>query len=184
MNEWPTGADHLAVFVASLNQIPWLRHLGRPSPRDHEVFRIYSWTTWPGPEDPGAELQASYYRRWKNEVFGIDDYTSVPHDALWTTIHDTVFAAARLAVPYNDNEDAWYGPNAAVWEASYCAALVGCTIRMYGQMPPPSEGQWTLMNNWSWFAAGHWPCLYFWSWGYTDLAAVERTHVSKRLVVY
>ena len=182
--KWRNHAPHVEAFVKSLDDIPWLRRLGEASPRDHEVFRIHSWDTWPGPEDPGAEIQSSYRRKWRNEVFGIDDYTAKPEDDLWTAIEGKVFALARVAVPYEEKEDAWHGPNAAVWSASWVAALVGCTIREHGALPAELGRQWTLANEWSWFVAGHWPCAYFWSWGYTELAAVERTHVNKPLVIY
>src|SRR6266542_4494494 len=58
-----------------------------------------------------------------------------PSTQLWNRIHDTVFECARTAVPYHDEQDAWYGPNAAVWQASFTAALVGCMFAKYGQFP-------------------------------------------------
>jgi hypothetical protein len=102
----------------------------------------------------------------------------------WERIHAIVFDLVRANVPYRDEQDAWYAPNAAVWQAAWIAALVGCTLFKYGQLPERSPSQWTLASEWSWFQEGHWPCCYFWSWGYTELDAVERTGGPRRLIVY
>src|SRR6266498_2524910 len=109
-----------------------------------------------------------------------------PSTQLWNRIHDTVFECARTAVPYHDEQDAWYGPNAAVWQARFTAALVGCMFAKYGQFPVPERqsSHWTLQHEWEWFVEGHWPCSYFWLWGYTQLEVVERTGTPRRLIVY
>jgi hypothetical protein len=174
-------------FLAKLEHIPWFKQLGQASIHDIDVFRIYTWQTWPGPEDPGATIQAQYYRRWHDDLFQtstplLDD----PLTQLWNRIHDTVFERTRTIVPYQDDQDAYYGPNAAVWQASFTAALVGCVFAKYGQfqVPERADSQWTLQHEWKWFVEGHWPCSYFWPWGYTDLEAVERTGVPRRLIVY
>src|SRR4029453_18564249 len=36
-------------------------------------------------------------------------------EALWQRVHDRVFMQAIPRVPWKDDADAWYGPNAAVW---------------------------------------------------------------------
>ena len=55
-------------FIDRLANIPWLANLGKPSTRDDEVFRIYRWQTWPGPEDPGSEMQSAFQMKWKEEL--------------------------------------------------------------------------------------------------------------------
>src|SRR5262245_28051997 len=55
--------EHAAAmrrFFDGLPHIPWQANVGQPSPRDAEVFRFYSWETWPGPEDPGTEMLCTY----------------------------------------------------------------------------------------------------------------------------
>lgn len=177
----------LNQFIANLEQVPWFKHLGGPAIRDPEVFRIYDWQTWPGPEDPGATIQAQYHIQWREDLFQAEPLPADdPLITLWTQIHDTVFDLARASVPYHDGQDAWYGPNAAVWQACWAAALVGCRLFKHGRLPEPEQSlsQWTLAYEWSWFQEGHWPCCYFWSWGYTDLDAVERTDSPRKLIVY
>jgi hypothetical protein len=174
-------------FVAGLDHIPWFERLGQPSPRDREVFRIYDWNVWPGPEDPGSDIQQLYYTFWYDTLFeATDPKLSERLKSLWKTIHDKTFSIVRLKVPYNNAEDTWYGPNAAAGSASWLASLVGCTLARYGRLEAKnnSEVQWTLSNEWSWFVEGHWPCMYYWPWGYTDIRAAERTGVPKLLVVY
>jgi hypothetical protein len=179
----------LDQFVTGLETIPWFKRLGEPSVRDIDVLRIYSWQTWPGPENPGATIQAEYHSQWLEELFQSE--TPPPDDPLtklWESINDKVMALARINVPYYDEEDPWYGPNAAVWQAAYVAALIGCTLAKHGRLiqvqPKRPSSQWTLENEWWWFQRGHWPCCYFWSWGYTELDAVERTGGPRLLIVY
>jgi hypothetical protein len=174
-------------FIANLDHIPWFERLGQPSARDHEVFRIYDWGTWPGPEDPGSEIQQAYHMLWRDTLFETRDSKLAERlRLLRDTIQDKVLSIARLKVPYDDTEDAWYGPNAAAQSASWVASLVGCTIAKHGHLEAGNNSrmQWTLCNEWSWFTEGHWPCMYYWSWGYTDIQAAERTDVPKLLVVY
>ena len=183
----PMSTPLVDQVLIHLEQIPWFKRLGQPAIRDSEIFRIYAWQTWPGAEDPGAIIQAQYHTHWHDDLF--QTHTPPPDDPLtqlWNRIHNTVFARARTTVPYHNEQDAWYGPNAAVWQASFTAALVGCMFAKYGQLPVSERpsSQWTLQHEWEWFVEGHWPCSYFWSWGYTQLEAVERTDTPRRLIVY
>ena len=57
------------TFLRQLETIPWFANLGKPTSRDEEVFRIYHWHTWPGPEDPGSELQSAFHMRWRDDLF-------------------------------------------------------------------------------------------------------------------
>ena len=174
-------------FIATLEDVPLFEQLGKPSRRDREVFRIYDWDTWPGPENPGSELQAAYHSLWRERLFeGVESQLAEELDALWDEIHATVLSLARLKVEYDDAQDAWYGPNNAAWSASWMASLVGCTMVKRGSLEQGvnPEMQWTLHNEWSWYAEGHWPCMFYWPWGYTDIQAVEGTSGHRRLVIY
>ncbi len=171
-------------FLRGLDQIPWLKNLGKPSARDDTVLRMYAWRLWPGPETPGSELQAAYYMYWHNDLFETDESPLTLQDELWHTIRQRVESLARLNVPYRDAEDAWYGPNAAVWSASWIAALVGCSIRKNGTASVFLERHTLLATEWTWFLEGHWPCTYFSPWGYTDRESAERTGDPPLLVVY
>jgi hypothetical protein len=172
-------------FIEQLEAVPWFANLGKPSPRDEEVFRIYHWDTWPGPEDPGSELHAAFLQHWHDDLFqpgkGLSDLRQA-----WEAIEGAALRLAKASVPYKEEEDTWHGPTAAAWHAAYTAALVGCTLRRDGRLKPSADArmQWTLSNEWSWFLAGHWPCQYYWPWGHSDIGAAHRTGGPKRLIVY
>jgi hypothetical protein len=175
----------VAKFIELLDLIPWFARLGRPSPRDPEVFRIYDWRAWPGPEDPGSEMQSAFLMQRHDDLFKAAKPIAGLQET-WQTIHDQVLRLAKTSVAYDENEDSWFGPNAAVWGAAFTAALVGCTILRDGALSEENsdEVQWTLSSEWSWYSAGHWPCLYYWPWGRSNIAVARRTGGAQRLVVY
>lgn len=172
-------------FIEQLQTVPWFANLGKPSPRDKEVFRIYHWDTWPGPEDPSSEMHSAFLRHWYDDLFKAKGGVADLHKT-WETIHETVLRLAKVAVPYKEEEDTWFGPTAAVLHAAYTAALVGCTLRRDGELSQSKDAwmQWTLSNEWSWFLAGHWPCAYYWPWGYANIGVAHRTGGSKTLIVF
>src|SRR5262249_37511578 len=151
----------VATFIEQLDAIPWFANLGEPSSRDQEVFRIYHWDTWPGPEDPGSAMQRAFLMQWHDDLF----QSAKPIPGLreaWQTIHDRVLRLAKPTVGYIEQEDAYFGPNAAVWQVAYTAALVGCTILRDGGLDEVDSHerrlhdhsatmQWTLSNEWSWY---------------------------------
>jgi hypothetical protein len=175
----------VANFIEQLDAIPWFSNLGKPSLRDSEVFRIYDWCIWPGPEDPGSEMQSAFLMERHNDLFKTVEPIPALRDT-WQTIHDGVMLLTKASVPYNEQQDAWFGPNAAVWQAAFTAALVGCTILRDGELKVEdcARMQWTLSNEWLWYLAGHWPCMYYWPWGYASIAVARRPGGEKRLVVY
>jgi hypothetical protein len=177
-----TNKPLVEEFIAGLALIPWFERLGKPSERDPEVFRIYDWAVWPGPEDSACSLQGLLYQKWHDELF----QSKTPYSRLWVTIEAQVFQLIKHTVPYQADEDAWHGPNAAVAGARFLAALTGCTLLKYGSLGDlgSERKQWTLANEWSWYGAGHWPCGYFWTQHWTDLSHVARSGGSKRLIVY
>lgn len=177
--------DPVEQFIGQLETVPWFANLGRPSPRDGHVFRIHHWDTWPGPEDPGSELHHVFLQYWQDDLFKPETGMSGVRET-WETIRRSVLRLAKSSVPYKEDEDPWYGPTAAVLHAAHTAALVGCSLRRNGGLPPSGDArmQWTLSNEWSWFLAGHWPCMYYWPWGHASISIADRTRGSKRLVVY
>jgi hypothetical protein len=175
----------ITKFIEQLDAISWFVNLGKPSSRDPEVFRIYDWRAWPGPEDPGCEMQTAFLMHRHNDLFASTANDPSLRES-WQTIHDRVLHLTKLAVAYDEHEDAWFGPNAAVWQAAFTAALVGCKIIRDGELKADgnADTQWTLPNEWSWYLAGHWPCMYYWPWGHSTITVARRTGGYKRLVVY
>jgi hypothetical protein len=185
----------IETFIQQLDAIPWFANLGRPSDRDQEVFRIHNWQTWPGPEDPGSAMQNSFHMRWHDNLFLKSTKTIPCLRKAWETIYKHVLRLAKPTVVWYDEQgDAWFGPNAAVWSAAYTASLVGCTILRDGGLDEvdlqerrlhtlSANVQWTLANEWSWYQVGHWPCMYYWPWR-ADIDVAHRTGCAKRLVIY
>lgn len=174
-------------YISRFREIPWFENVGKPSDRDREVFRIYDWSAWPGPEDPAVSLQNEYYLMWQeNLCVGLDESAKDRLEEAWDKVETAVLEIARLNVPYDEDQDAWYAPNAAVWSGSWIAALVACTFLERGKLDEEEkrpEYQWTLSNTWSWFEAGHWPCSFYWTYD-QSLEGAERTGAPKRMVVY
>jgi hypothetical protein len=177
-------------FFQSLKTIPWLKKLGQPHPRDDEVYRIHDWSLWLGPEDPAVALLNDYALFWEaqlKEQAGPELLIS----EVWDEIESLVFDLARPHVPFEADQDAWYGPNMAVWSAAWFAALTGCWVKVFGHLPPLGGSafqqsphyQWRLDVIWLWYAAGHWPCSFYWTYDQGRDAA-EATCAPKYLVVY
>jgi len=172
-------------FLIEIDQIPWFANVGKPSELDGQALRITSWEAWPGPETRGGALMQEAQVERHERLLAAGDRPQI--EALWQRIHDRVFMQAIPRVPWKDNEDAWYGPNAAVWGAAWNAALVGISGSLGNDLDQGSlGGEWTLAAEWRWLRAGHWPCLYFWQWGETSLAmaARSRPHRARQLIVF
>jgi hypothetical protein len=170
-------------FLIEIDQIPWFANVGKPSELDGQALRITSWEAWPGPQTPGGELMQEAQVERHERLLAAGDRLQI--EALWQSIHDRVFMRAIPRVPWKDNEDAWYGPNAAVWGPPgmlhSSAGSLGIDLDQ-GSL----GGEWTLAAEWRWLRAGHWPCLYFWQWGETSLAmaARSRPHRARQLIVF
>jgi hypothetical protein len=178
-------------FYQSLKTIPWLGNLGKPHPRDGEVYRIHDWSLWLGPEDPAVALMNAYALFWEAQLKEQAGQEAVISET-WGEIEVVVSDLARPNVPYEEDQDAWYGPNMAVWSAAWFAALVGCWMKTFGSLEPieafstfqkSSRYQWRLDVIWSWYAVGHWPCSFYWTYDQGREAA-EATGAPKYLVVY
>lgn len=152
----PTNPSRLGPeeFLCSLAQVPWFRHLGEPSPRDHQVARIRDWNEWPGPESPQVQDLGPRSQSWHDELIEGAGPRKSEVEALWERIRQAVFEHACGAVPYDSEEDSWHGPTTAVWHAAWVAGVVGCSLLLGREIPSEAIDQW------SWLVEGHWPCGY------------------------
>ncbi len=180
--------DPYADFCQRLDQIPWLDNLGKPHPQDKTVCRILDWDMWLGPEDSAVTLMTEVSVYWQEQLAqAVGDPEALSRH--WDPIESRVLALAQAHVPYEPDQDPWYAPNAAVWSAAWFAALAGCWLWQFGDLSLPwldkveTQNQWRLDLIWGWFAAGHWPCSFYWTYD-TDQEGAERLNVPKFLIVY
>jgi hypothetical protein len=171
--------------IDRLGEIPWFANLGKPSTRDEEVFRIYRWQTWPGPEDPGSEMQSAFHKKWKEDLVKPTDTQAIE---VFRRIRERVLQITKVVLPFEAKQDVWYGPNAAALSAAITAAMVGCAVLRDGELKTDSalstsRKQWSLANERSWYLEGHWPCQYYWRWGHAKVEVADRTGCFRRLVV-
>jgi hypothetical protein len=174
-------------FCNNLVTIPWLERLGQPHPRDRMVCRIHDWDLWLGPEDPAVALMMDVSVHWQEQLEQAVGNPDVLRDH-WNPIEARVLELAKPKVPYAVDQDPWYGPNAAVWSAAWTAALAGCWVWHYGGLAQPDEDvdpdhQWRLAEIWRWYADGHWPCSFYWTYD-TDRDTADRITAPRRLVVF
>ncbi len=158
-NEFIPADDNHDVtnFVAQLEGIPWFAHVGTPLQSRTAIQRMSRWDQWPGPEDPCTSELPYRQQALHDELMGASAPLNHALSELWDTIQATVLTSAAKNVPYKTNEDAWYGPNVAVWHAAWTAGLVG--LCLFLKRPVPEEVQ----EQWKWFVQGHWP--YGWQGG-------------------
>jgi hypothetical protein len=170
-------------FLIEIDQIPWFANVGKPSELDGQALRITSWEAYPGPETPGCDLSAQAYGKRREWLDAAGDPSQI--EAAYQRIRDRVFMQAIPRVPWKDEEDVWYAPNAAVVSAGWNAALVGVSRSLGIDLDERGfGGEWTLASEWGWLRAGHWPCMYFWQWGYTELSKAILSGEAGQLIVY
>jgi len=166
------------AYIAFLETLPWFLSLGKANKRDAEVTRIQGWEEWPGPMGPYGD----WFGRWQSVV---KERLEAKHSdqntvlgAVWQHIERLVLNRASANVPlFDPNEDAWFGPTACVWGASYTACLVSWHVELKAVLPPRLRAEWT------WYQDGHWPCGYAEEPpGYLDETSVG--HPAGRLLVY
>jgi hypothetical protein len=113
---------------------------------DARVRRIHAWHEWPGPEDP--------------LVMEMGDQQQALHDAKeaeldqeqWNEALRVVVSVANELVPYEEDQDAWYAPNTAVWCAAWTLALEEAHVAKNVPIPLALSAQL------HWYEQGHWPC--------------------------
>ncbi len=140
----------VAKFLNTLEDIPWFANIGKPLPEGSTSKRIHSWDEWPGPEEPSvAEVGDATSDIFEELTQGEDsDQLSKLH----RRIRNSVVRIAKHRVPFDEDEDTWHAPNAAVCEAGWVAGLIGLFLWLNRPVPPG------LVEEWKWFVAGHWPC--------------------------
>ena len=81
-----------------------------------------------------------------------DEVVLGSEDEPWSQALRLVVDTAAPVVPYKDDEDAWYGPNVAVWSAAWAFALEELYLARCLPIPPELSAQLY------WYERGHWPC--------------------------
>lgn len=154
MNTDPGRAQLVERFVAELYSIPWFSNIGKPTPPEAGVERIYAWEDWLGPDEPGNSRLFEGQQRLYDSMMDGAGNEKERLAALWDRIHAAVFRAAAPRVPYDPNQDCYHTPSTAVWCAAWTAGLVGLCLASRRPVPPE------LQEQWEWFVRGHWPSGY------------------------
>ena len=81
-----------------------------------------------------------------------DKLISKSDEEEWNKALRVVVEAVARNVPYEENQDAWHGPNAAVLFAAWAFSLE--ELYLFRGLPLPAE----LAAQLKWFERGHWPC--------------------------
>lgn len=98
-----------------------------------------------------------------------DSLISDDEEAAWMQALESVVDHARYLVPYEDDEDAYYAPNIAVWELAWVLALE--EVHISKAIPIPNF----LKAQIHWYERGHWPC---------ELISLESDERPEDYVVY
>lgn len=137
---------NLQRLVERVRQVPLFSALGA----DIAGFtgsRIRSWNEWPGPEEPLVETIGTRLQCLHDTLVA-----KKSEEEEWNRALRLVLEMAAQNVPYDDSEDAWYGPNTAAWSAAWAFALE--EVYLSRNLLPPGE----LRVQLQWFERGHWPC--------------------------
>ncbi len=110
------------------------------------IRRIASWDDWGGPEDPLAEQIGLRQQDLHDSVVPAAEADQ------WERALQIVVTACSQLVPYDEDADAWHGPNMAVWSAAWTFALEEAFVS--ANVLVPSE----LSAQLFWYVRGHWPC--------------------------
>jgi hypothetical protein len=121
-------------------------NLGKIEPDISSMSQIESWDDWTGPEDPLVQEIHNRQQEIYNSIIAPEE------DEIWKKSIETAADFLSKSVPYDPDEDSWYGPNMAVWHAAWTFALEVAHANKGLPCPPEIEAQV------HWFAMGHWPC--------------------------
>lgn len=147
----------LDEFLVQLREIPWFARVGRTDPSDSRVVRLSRWEDWPGPQEPSIAVLNERQQALHDAILGEAGDRAGDLRDLWDRVQAIVLDAASRLVPFDPDEDTWHAPTAAVWQAAWTAGLVALCLASGRAVPLD------LLEQWDWFARGHWPC------GYADL---------------
>jgi hypothetical protein len=140
--------DNLEAFMRRLESIAWFSNVGNDTDQPY-ARRIENWDDWEGPESPSVSELAIRLQELRDALMSNEDASL---RELWDRTSALVFNRARDAVPYDDAEDVWYGPNAAVWQATWTASLIALHLQIRREVPRDLKLQWQS------YESGHWPC--------------------------
>jgi hypothetical protein len=148
----------VARFIQDVNAVPWFKNVGQPLSSETNARQFHRGEDWPGPEEPAIFELSERQQALHDELLASAPERREALENLWGRIDATVIRLAVAAVPYDANEASWYGPNAAVWQASWTAGLVAWCLLLQREIPAE------LQEQWRWFALGHWPSGYAVVW--------------------
>jgi hypothetical protein len=169
VTEDPEYSSVVRDFFAQLESVRWFSNIGKTTEGEASVERIHSWADWPGPEDPLIAELSLRQQGLYDEIMSDATIKPATLSLLWDHIHEVVFRTAAPTVRFDPQQDSWYGPSAAVWQAAWTAGLM--VLCLYTGRPIPTE----LREQWEWFVKGHWPS------GYADMGSKGEPG---RLLVY
>ena len=49
-------------------------------------------------------------------------------------------------MPFDPEQDAWHAPTQCVWDAAYCAGLIGCFVALEWSVPDDLQEHWALVS--------------------------------------
>jgi hypothetical protein len=142
---------NIEEFLEKIRLIDWFGRIGNDLDHSH---RILSWDEWVGPEDISCSPMGLLINEIKESLLDVAAERDLPIEPLMEKVQTEILVEAKKYVPYDENEDAWYAPNTAVWQASWIGALMYISSVLELKVHKDIERQW------KWFSDGHWPCTY------------------------
>lgn len=134
-----------ARALETAREIQWFAYCGKPL--EGAVSTIGSWDEWIGPEE---ELVSEIH--FKQQSFHDQIVNKEEEEANWNNLLASLVEIIKHHAPFKEDEDAWYAPNVAVWQAAWVLALI--TVFEDKTQSVPDE----LVAQWAWFVKGRWPC--------------------------
>jgi len=140
-------------FIQLVESIPWFEHIGEPI-TNPELPRLYDWDGWGIPEDSTIALLHIRQQELYDEIMDRNPAHSTDLADSFRQVVRMVIELARKRVPYDEAEDSYYAPNAAVHQAGWTAGLVALCQMTDRELPLEIQTQWY------WFREGHWPAAF------------------------
>ncbi len=125
----------------------WFSNIGNN--QNSSIELIESWDDWLGPED-------EFVAQLNDDLLSI--YESLELESIqeeqWSASINESINTLKTYTPFQDDEDAWYGPNHSVTQLAWVIKLVEhLEIR---DLKIPAN----LAAQMHWYKLGHWPCSY------------------------
>ena len=113
-----------------ISSLPLFINLGKTAAGARQIS---GWDDWAGPERPLVE---EIHLR-QQEIH--DSVVATEEEGAWKESLNAAVALLSNAVPYDVNEDIWYGPNMAVWHAAWTFALETVHLNKAYRVHPKSR---------------------------------------------